>query len=100
MELAPRGITVNCVCPGTIRTPAVLGIANNPEIPFVEKRTPLRRLGEPEEVAAAFHFLASEEAAYITGAILPVDGGITAGWERYDLVPPGNVIAGEWRDEP
>ena len=100
VELAPRGITVNCVCPGTIRTPAVLGIENNPEIPFVEKRTPLGRLGEPEEVAAAFHFLASEEASYITGAILPVDGGIAAGWERYDLVPPGNVIAGEWRDEP
>jgi NAD(P)-dependent dehydrogenase (short-subunit alcohol dehydrogenase family) len=99
VELAPNGITVNCVCPGTILTPAVLGIENNPEIPFVEKRTPLGRLGRPEEIAAAFHFLASEEAAYITGAILPVDGGITAGWERYDLVPPSNVVSGNWREE-
>jgi len=97
VELAPQGITVNCVAPGTIRTPAVLNIPNNPEIPFVSNRTPLGRLGESEEVASAFHFLASEEAAYITGAILPVDGGISAGWERYDLEVPANVIAGEWR---
>ncbi len=100
VEFAPRGITVNCVSPGTIRTPAVTEIPDNPEIPFVEMRTPLGRLGEPEEVAAAFHFLASEEASYITGAVLPVDGGITAGWERYDLMPPGNVADGVWRDLP
>jgi NAD(P)-dependent dehydrogenase (short-subunit alcohol dehydrogenase family) len=98
VELAPRGITVNCVCPGTIATPAVLGIPDNPEIPFAESRTPLRRLGTSDEVAAAFHFLASDEAAYITGAILPVDGGITAGWERYDLIPPPNLIDGKWTD--
>lgn len=90
LELAPRGITVNCVCPGTVRTPAVTDIPDNPEIAFVEKRTPLGRLAEPAEIAAAFHFLASAEAAYVTGAILPVDGGITAGWERYDVIaPPG-----------
>ncbi|MDD5200784.1 MAG: SDR family oxidoreductase [Terrimicrobiaceae bacterium] len=92
VELAPRGITVNCVCPGTVATPAVLGIPNNPEIPFAESRTPLGRLATPGEVAAAFHFLASDEAGYITGAILPVDGGITAGWERYDLTPPDESI--------
>lgn len=98
MELAPRGITVNCVCPGTIRTPAVTDIPDNPEIAFVEKRTPLGRLGEPAEVAAAFHFLASDEASYITGAIIPVDGGIAAGWEQYDLIPPANIRGGEWQD--
>ncbi|MBN8707756.1 MAG: hypothetical protein BGO12_03065 [Verrucomicrobia bacterium 61-8] len=98
MELAPRGITVNCVCPGTIRTPAVTEIPDNPEIAFVEKRTPLGRLGEPAEVAAAFHFLASDEASYITGAIIPVDGGIAAGWEKYDLIPPANIRDGEWKD--
>ena len=99
MELAPRGITVNCVCPGTIRTPAVLNIKENPEIPFIENRAPLRRLGEPDEVAAAFHFLASDEASYITGVALPVDGGISAGWEKYDLVAPKNFIGGRWEDE-
>ncbi|MEM9283543.1 MAG: SDR family oxidoreductase [Verrucomicrobiota bacterium] len=99
IELAPRNITVNAVCPGTIRTPAVTEIPDNPEIPFAESRTPLGRLGEPGEIAAAFHFLASEEASYVTGAILSVDGGISAGWERYDTVPPENIVAGEWKDE-
>lgn len=99
VEFAPRGITVNCVCPGTIRTPFVTGIPNNPEIAFAESRTPLGRLGEPEEVAAAFHFLASEEAAYITGAVLTVDGGVTAGWERYEVVPPAAFSDGLWHDD-
>lgn len=98
VELAPRGITVNCVCPGTIATPAVTGIPDNPEIPFAESRTPLGRLGTPAEVAAAFHFLVSDEASYITGAILPVDGGIAAGWERYDLTLPSNIVNGSWKD--
>jgi 3alpha(or 20beta)-hydroxysteroid dehydrogenase len=98
IEYAPRGITVNCVCPGTIRTPAVTDIPDNPEIPYAEGRTPLGRLGEPEEIAAAFHFLASPEASYVTGAILSVDGGISAGWERYDTVPPAQVVGGKWQD--
>lgn len=98
VEFAPRGITVNCVVPGTIRTPFITGIPGNPEIPFMEARTPLGRLGEPEEVAAAFHFLASEEAAYVTGAVLNVDGGVMAGWERYDVVPPADVRDGVWCD--
>jgi NAD(P)-dependent dehydrogenase (short-subunit alcohol dehydrogenase family) len=96
LELAPRAITVNCVCPGVVRTPAVTGIPDNPEIPFAEKRTPLGRLAEPEEIAAAFHFLASPEASYITGAIVPVDGGITAGWESYDVITPANIQDGKW----
>ncbi len=100
IELAPRGITVNCVCPGTVLTPAVTDIPNNPEIPFVSRRTPLRRLAQPTEIAAAFHFLASDDAAYITGAALPVDGGITAGWEAYPVLPPENVQLGRWCDPP
>ena len=87
VELAPRGITVNAVAPGTVLTPFVTNIPDNPEIPFVTKRTPLGRLALPEEIAAAFVFLASDEASYITGAVLPVDGGIAAGWEAYDLPP-------------
>jgi NAD(P)-dependent dehydrogenase (short-subunit alcohol dehydrogenase family) len=100
IELAPRSITVNAISPGTIRTPAVTGIEDNPEIPFIEGRTPLGRLGQPEEVAALAQFLASDEAAYITGQNIAIDGGLTAGWTEYDLVPPENVRDGKWVDEP
>jgi NAD(P)-dependent dehydrogenase (short-subunit alcohol dehydrogenase family) len=99
IELAARGITVNAIAPGTILTPAVTGIPDNPEIAFAESRTPMGRLGAPDEVAAAVHFLASDEASYITGAVLPVDGGISAGWERYDLTLPNEISpSGEWHD--
>jgi NAD(P)-dependent dehydrogenase (short-subunit alcohol dehydrogenase family) len=100
VELAPRRITVNCVCPGTVRTPAVLDLKDNPEIPFIERTALLGRLAEPEEVAAAFHYLASNEASYVTGQTLIIDGGLTAGWKRYDLVPPPNVVGGKWLDDP
>ena len=98
IELASKGITVNCVCPGTVLTPAVTDIPDNPEIPFVSRATPLGRLAQPEEIAAVFHFLASDDASYVTGAILPVDGGITAGWSEYPLTAPDNVIGGQWHD--
>ena len=99
IELAPRRITVNAISPGTILTPAVTGIENNPEIPFIARRTPLGRLGQPEEVAALCHFLASDAAAYITGQNIAVDGGLTTGWMEYDLVPPANVQKGRWVDD-
>jgi NAD(P)-dependent dehydrogenase (short-subunit alcohol dehydrogenase family) len=99
IELAPRRITVNAISPGTILTPAVMDIPNNPEIPFIERRTPLGRLGQPEEVAALAHFLASDEAAYITGQNIAIDGGLTAGWTEYDLVPPANIQNGRWIDD-
>lgn len=99
VELAPRRITVNAVSPGTVRTPAVTGIENNPEIPFIERRTPLGRLCEPEEVAALCHFLASDEAGYITGQNIGIDGGLTAGWTEYDLIPPPNIKEGRWNDD-
>ena len=94
IELAKQNITVNAIAPGTVLTPAVTDIPNNPEIPFVRQRTPLGRLAKSEEIASAFHFLASDDAAYITGAILPVDGGIIAGWEQYDLPPPDPKFTG------
>lgn len=99
LELAPRGITVNAISPGTILTPAVTGVPDNPEIAFMESRTPLRRLGRPDEVAAACQFLASDAAAYITGHNLAVDGGLTAGWTDYAVVPPANVRDGRWVDD-
>ena len=99
LELAPRRITVNAISPGTTLTPAVTGIADNPEIPFIERRTPLGRLARPEEVAALCHFLATEEAACLTGQNIALDGGLTAGWMDYDLVAPANVQQGRWVDD-
>ena len=98
LELAPQSITVNSVCPGTTATPAVTELPDNPEIPFAEKRTPIGRLATTDEIAAAFHFLASDEASYLTGVNLPVDGGIAAGWERYDTTPPREYSDGKWVD--
>lgn len=96
IELAPRRITVNCVCPGTVNTPAVTGIPDNPELAWAEKVTPLGRVAEPGEVAAAVHFLASDEAGFITGQALAVDGGATAGWSDHDVLPPPQIRGGVW----
>jgi NAD(P)-dependent dehydrogenase (short-subunit alcohol dehydrogenase family) len=99
IELASKKITVNAVSPGTVLTPAVTSIPNNPEIGFVERMTPLGRLANPEEIAGTYHFLVSDEASYITGQNIAVDGGITAGWNEYPLVPPANVQNGRWIDD-
>lgn len=79
VELAADGIRVNAVAPGAVRT-GMTGEAADLEGPngFLT-RVPLRRLGEPEEVAHAVLFLASRQASYITGVTLPVDGGYLAG---------------------
>lgn len=98
IEFGSRGITVNCLCPGTVKTPAVMDIPDNPEISFVESRTPLGRLAEPEEIASCAHFLASDEASYVTGHALHCDGGIAAGWNEYALTAPDNVKEGMWTD--
>ena len=79
-ELGPHGIRVNAVCPGLIRTPLSRRQFDDPG--FLRgyfQHIPLGRGGEPEEVAGAILFLASEAAAYITGATLLVDGGQSAG---------------------
>ncbi len=83
LDLAPLGIRVNAVAPGAIATEAVLEAIMLSEDPEKTRRDwedlhALRRLGLPEEVAEAVLFLASERASFITGAILPVDGGMTA----------------------
>ena len=72
-ELGSRGVTVNCVSPGIIATPMSEG-AFPPE--RVASLVPLQRMGQPDEVAAAVAFLASDAAAYITGQIIPVNGGM------------------------
>ncbi len=84
MDLAPYRIRVNCVCPGTILTPISFRhmekVGMTPEEFNVEEgaKTFLGRVGQPSEVAHAILFLASDEASYITGASLMVDGGYTA----------------------
>lgn len=76
-ELGSRGITVNAVAPGFIRTDMTAEIIKkNQEISIIEK-IPLRRLGEPDDVANLVAFLASEESNYITGQIIAIDGGLT-----------------------
>lgn len=76
-ELGSRGITVNSVAPGYLRTEMTHGL-DAAQMQQIVRRTPAGRLGEPQDVAAAVRFLASEEAAFITGHVLVVDGGLTA----------------------
>lgn len=72
-----NGVRVNCICPGSIDTPMIAGALEQPEVKKLLSQVPLGRVGQPEEVAYAALFLASDEASFITGAILPVDGGAT-----------------------
>lgn len=81
IHFGDKGVRVNCIAPGTIRTP-IWGerLAKDPHVfDKLAAWYPLRRVGEPEDVAAAALFLASDDAAWITGVTLPVDGGLTAG---------------------
>jgi NAD(P)-dependent dehydrogenase (short-subunit alcohol dehydrogenase family) len=82
VEWASRGIRVNAVAPGTINTERVQRLPDEPGgteyLEAVKAAHPMGRLGEPSEVAKAILFLASDEASFITGAILPVDGGFLA----------------------
>ena len=79
-EFSPQGIRINCICPGTIVTERWKArFARDPEMEqSLKKLYPMGRLGSPEDVANAALFLASDEASFITGAVLTVDGGLTA----------------------
>jgi len=77
LDLCPR-IRVNAIAPGSIATSALDIVASNDELrEEMEKATPIRRLGEPDEIAAAAVYLASPAGAYLTGKVIEVDGGIT-----------------------
>jgi NAD(P)-dependent dehydrogenase (short-subunit alcohol dehydrogenase family) len=80
LQYGPLGIRVNAVCPGTIETPMVDQMAARGELDrdAAAAGVALRRLGRPEEVAAAVLWLASDAASYVTGVALPVDAGHTA----------------------
>jgi NAD(P)-dependent dehydrogenase (short-subunit alcohol dehydrogenase family) len=82
VELAPYGIRVNCLAPGFIKTNmSSLALKKDPERKKkVLSRTPLGRLGKPDEVADAAFFLVSESASFITGIVMPVDGGNSIGF--------------------
>lgn len=77
VELGDEGITVNCICPGPIRTGMTAAIPEEQKEIFARRRVALRRYAEPEEVAHATLSLALPAAQYITGVTLPVDGGLT-----------------------
>jgi 3-oxoacyl-[acyl-carrier protein] reductase len=75
-ELGPKGIRVNAVAPGFIETP-ILGTMPDKVLDHMRSQVPLARLGRPDEIAAAYAFLASDEASYVNGAVLEVSGGMT-----------------------
>jgi len=83
IDYARQGIRVNCICPGFIETPLLAQVMDNPEMGAIRERVRdahmLGRLGQPVEIANAALFLASDEASFVTGHSLVVDGGFTAG---------------------
>jgi len=79
LEVAPRGIRVNAVAPGPIDTPMMRAATANAHVPDLVQRMPLGRVGQPDDVAAAIAYLASSEAGFITGAVIPVNGGLFIG---------------------
>ena len=75
-ELGKKGVTVNAVAPGFILTDMVRKMPEE-VLKSMEDKVPVKRLGKPEEIAAAYAFLASDDAAYINGTVISVDGGMT-----------------------
>ncbi|MFC4799762.1 SDR family NAD(P)-dependent oxidoreductase [Neobacillus sp. GCM10023253] len=78
VDYGKYNIRVNCICPGAIDTPMIADVLKNEAFSKAFTSNPLRRVGKPEEIAYAALFLASDESSYITGLIMPVDGGIAA----------------------
>jgi NAD(P)-dependent dehydrogenase (short-subunit alcohol dehydrogenase family) len=82
-ELGAHGVTVNAIAPGVIATALTTGmLEDRGKAEWVESCVPLGRVGKAEDIAAVAAFLASDDAAYVSGASIPVDGGWTTGWFR------------------
>lgn len=77
VELGRHGITVNCICPGPIRTGMTAGITDADKETYARRRVPLRRYGDPEEVAQITLSMCLPAASFLNGAIVPVDGGMS-----------------------
>jgi glucose 1-dehydrogenase len=83
VELGPLGITINNIAPGAIATPINTSLLDDkPKLDALLKNIPLARLGKPEEVAGVAAFLASDDAAYITGTTYVIDGGLMVNYHE------------------
>ncbi|MGF1548960.1 MAG: SDR family NAD(P)-dependent oxidoreductase [Sphingomonadaceae bacterium] len=79
-EFGPSNVRVNCIAPGLVRTDFARALWENPDmLKRIERATPLRRIGEPEDIAGAAVFLASPASRFVTGQIIVADGGVTIG---------------------
>jgi 3-oxoacyl-[acyl-carrier protein] reductase len=76
-EVGAKGITVNAICPGLLETEMTSHLTDEARAYYLDQ-TPLRRAAMPEEVAAVVRFLMSDDASYVNGTVLPIDGGLTA----------------------
>ncbi len=92
LELAPRNIRVNCVCPGTVDTPMAYSDEANTELKLASLMMPLGRLCKPEEVAALFHFLCADDCPFISGQAICIDGGMTAGLSMGLIMPLMEIL--------
>ena len=101
LDLAPYGVAVNAVAPGWVDTPANAGIVSDPG-QWSKHRThiPMDRPARPEEIAAVIAFLLSDDASYLCGAVVAVDGGMTAGFRTTDWEAVERPVEVRRRDAP
>ena len=77
--MAPHGIRVNAIAPGATMTPPLMNALTDEQRDYSQKMQPMLRFGMPEEISAAVAWLCSDQASFVTGAVIAVDGGATAG---------------------